>query len=599
MAAQRVGLLRVILALLALAAVLAALPVRQALAQASEKRLALIIANDTYTSPGLGALPGVRTDVDVMQPALRAAGFEVTLARNVANRDGFQRVVSDFAAKLDAAGPNTVAFVYYTGHGVSDSRRGRNFLIPTTAELRTLADLPLSAMPLDDLLDAVEAADVKIAMIVADACRNTPVALTRGEKGMVPVRNRTDMLVAFSTSPGETAEDNNLYARLLAVELVKPGASTLTAFAATQSAVAQASGRRQRPEFVSGLVEHVLFVPLPPPPVATTPRPAAASADAGSSTARIQDLTTAPASAPAPVASSPTAANLRVELERVLSGYTEAASAGFSPDGKRVVVAGDETATVWDVATGQLLVTLKGHSSPVADASFSPDGKRIVTASWDSTARIWDAASGRSIGVLSGHSGALYSARYSPNGKLIATGASDGSARVWDASSRRTTATLSRGTPYSMLSVRFSPDGRSVATASTDGVASIWDIQSRRLLRTLAGHSNWVNTAEFSPDGSRVVTTSEDGTSRIWETATGKVLLQLRGGGKSASYSRDGARVVIADFMSEILDATTGVEITAFDSHDDWVYSAAFSPDGQRIITASEDGTAKIWRIEQ
>lgn len=230
-------------------------------AQQGEKRLALIIANDAYTSPGLGALPGVRTDVEVMHPALRQAGFDVTVSRNLADKTGLQNAVSDFVAKLEAAGPNTVAFVYYTGHGVADARRGQNFLIPTTAQLRTLGDLPLQALPMNDMLDAIESVDnLKLALIVADACRNTPVALTRGDKGMVPVRNRADMLIAFATAPGETAEDNNLYSRTLAAELVRAGASTETVFSRAQSAVARASGMRQRPEFVSGLVEHVVFV---------------------------------------------------------------------------------------------------------------------------------------------------------------------------------------------------------------------------------------------------------------------------------------------------------------------------------------------------
>ena len=42
-------------------------------------------------------------------------------------------------------------------------------------------------------------------------------------------------------------------------------------------------------------------------------------------------------------------------------------------------------------------------------------------------------------------------------------------------------------------------------------------------------------------------------------------------------------------------DATTGTEIKVLREYDDWVGSAAFSPDGTRIVTASRDGTARIW----
>ena len=66
-------------------------------------------------------------------------------------------------------------------------------------------------------------------------------------------------------------------------------------------------------------------------------------------------------------------------------------SAAFSPDGQRFVTASeDNSARIWDAATGQLIAVLEGHTSGVRSAAFSPDGRRIVTASLDGTARIWD-----------------------------------------------------------------------------------------------------------------------------------------------------------------------------------------------------------------
>ena len=66
-------------------------------------------------------------------------------------------------------------------------------------------------------------------------------------------------------------------------------------------------------------------------------------------------------------------------------------SAGFSPDGKRVVTASyDSTAHIWDADSGKEIAQLKGHAGWEWSAGFSPDGKRVVTASFDRTARIWD-----------------------------------------------------------------------------------------------------------------------------------------------------------------------------------------------------------------
>jgi WD40 repeat protein len=108
-------------------------------------------------------------------------------------------------------------------------------------------------------------------------------------------------------------------------------------------------------------------------------------------------------------------------------------SAAFSPDGARIVTASlDETARIWDAATGREITVLRGHQSSVLSAAFSPDGGRIVTAGEDTTARIWDAASGKEIIVLRGHESPVESAAFSPDGARILTASSDKTARIWD-----------------------------------------------------------------------------------------------------------------------------------------------------------------------
>ncbi len=80
----------------------------------------------------------------------------------------------------------------------------------------------------------------------------------------------------------------------------------------------------------------------------------------------------------------------------------------FSPDGQRIVTgSADQTAKVWDAASGKELLTLKGHGAQVRSVAFSPDGQRIVTGSRDQTAKVWDAASGKELLTLKGHSGGI------------------------------------------------------------------------------------------------------------------------------------------------------------------------------------------------
>src|SRR3990170_4582694 len=94
---------------------------------------------------------------------------------------------------------------------------------------------------------------------------------------------------------------------------------------------------------------------------------------------------------------------------------------------------GDNTARVWDAASGETVAVLQGHTEHVLSAAFSPDGKWVVTSSNDKTARVWEAATGRSVAVLSGHVNGVIDAVFSPDGKLIASRGLDTTARLYDA----------------------------------------------------------------------------------------------------------------------------------------------------------------------
>ena len=109
-------------------------------------------------------------------------------------------------------------------------------------------------------------------------------------------------------------------------------------------------------------------------------------------------------------------------------------SVAFSPDGQRIVTGSfDQTAKLWEAASGKELLTLKGHSSWVNGVAFSPDGQRIATGGIDNTARVWETASGRELLTLKGHLRGVVCVSFSPDGQRIVTGSRDRTARVWEA----------------------------------------------------------------------------------------------------------------------------------------------------------------------
>jgi WD40 repeat protein len=169
-----------------------------------------------------------------------------------------------------------------------------------------------------------------------------------------------------------------------------------------------------------------------------------------------------------------------------------------------------------------------------------------------------------------------------------------------------------------VLSANFNPDGQRIVTGSADKTARVWDATTGKELIVLRGHEGGVKSAAFSPDGSRIVTASDDSTARLWDAATGTelavlrppereeissrpdgppVVVHTRSAMSSAAFSPDGLRVVTGsiDKTVRVWDSETGKELLVL-RDESYVLSAAFSPDGLRIvITGSDDNTARVW----
>jgi hypothetical protein len=113
-------------------------------------------------------------------------------------------------------------------------------------------------------------------------------------------------------------------------------------------------------------------------------------------------------------------------------------SVAFSPDGKWLATRSfDGTVKLWDAATGQELLTLKGYSDVVTSVTFSPDGKRLATGSLDHIVKLWDAATGQELLTLKGHSDVVHSVAFSPDGKRLASGSADRTVKLWDAATEK------------------------------------------------------------------------------------------------------------------------------------------------------------------
>lgn len=171
--------------------------------QGPEQRVALVIGNSNYQNAP--QLQNPDNDAQSMAQFLNSAGFEVVAATDL-NQNDMLRVVQDFSAKVSARGPNTVAMVYYAGHGVQLA--GENYLVPVDAKVSSPTELVNNSVRLVDVMSTLEAIPSRMRIVVLDACRNNPFPnVNDAGRGLAIVDAPNGSIVGYSTAPGAEALD--------------------------------------------------------------------------------------------------------------------------------------------------------------------------------------------------------------------------------------------------------------------------------------------------------------------------------------------------------------------------------------------------------
>jgi WD40 repeat protein len=318
----------------------------------------------------------------------------------------------------------------------------------------------------------------------------------------------------------------------------------------------------------------------------------------------------------------------------ILRGHEDAiVDAAFSPQSDLIVTASkDGTARIWRAADRKAMFVLEGHQGTVLRALFSPRGNRVVTASEDATARVWSAETGELLFVLDKHRGPVLSVAFSPKSDRLVTASADTTVRLWNVETGTETRVL-RGHTDEVLTVDFNPAGDRIVTGSKDKMACVWNAETGARTIVFDHHTDAVLSAKFSPAGDVVATSSADRTICLWDPNSGELLRPPLTGHNSAILKTvfgNGDKVSkgvqwlvsIADDRAALLwklddlKSLTGAQeqgVTPIGglsepstledrrplnlNHDAPVKDASFNPTGNRVATASEDGTAVLWSV--
>ncbi|ABW13636.1 WD-40 repeat protein [Parafrankia sp. EAN1pec] len=243
------------------------------------------------------------------------------------------------------------------------------------------------------------------------------------------------------------------------------------------------------------------------------------------------------------------------------------------------------------------------------------DVTRIATACEDGVVDLWTLPSDRDADVpaprrIAAHPGVtVRSVRFSPGGGRIATAGQDNIIKVFEIEGGVELRRMSGHTDQ-VRRVAWSPLGNRVASASADTSIGVWDVHSGRRVLTLRGHRQGVCDVAWSAAGDQLISVSDDGTARVWKIGAVETALVLVGAPASAmDRSRVTGEIAVAvaagptsatgnSFDVVVLrpDGTRTRTLSA--AHRNTIRSVSWSPSGTRLLTASRDNTARIWRVD-
>lgn len=283
----------------------------------------------------------------------------------------------------------------------------------------------------------------------------------------------------------------------------------------------------------------------------------------------------------------------------------------WSPDGRFVAIGASSAVQMWNAEALALVTTLHTQSGLIRWMDWSPDGRWLAAVAEDAGLLVWNAQSDQVEKTLSSPYGGLLAVAWAPDSARLLTGDRIGKAVVWDAAAGKPMMALTgpaprstRGQhPQAVFGVAWTPDGKRFATTRYDGLVQVWDARTGAALAHMETDAS-PNGVAWSPDGRTLASTSDSGAVQLWDGASFRNAATLvapdnAGWSYPVSWAPDGRLLACAGSTGvvQVWEPASGTRLAALAGHTNTVWGMRWSPDGKRIVSCSDDGSAILWGV--